>query len=80
MLHSYRNSAHIISKACSPAYKETANVSLPHVNASNAGLENIWDPNLSHHCAADGLAPHGARPSAGTVLIMTLDMIPSKIV
>ena len=42
------------------------------VNLSNAGPVYIKDVNVVIIVPADGLAPHGARPSAGTVMITKL--------
>ena len=46
-------------------------------NPLNAGSIYMWDPNLVSTVPADGLAPNGARPSAGTMLITKFHMFPS---
>ena len=43
-------------------------------NPLNAGSIYTWDPSFVSIVPADGLAPNGARPSAGTVLITKLHM------
>ena len=46
-----------------------------HVELSSAGLICIWDINFVITVPADGLAPNGARSSAGIVMITSLDKI-----
>ena len=46
-----------------------------HVELSSAGPISIWDINFVITVPADDLAPNGARPSAGTVMITSLDKI-----
>ena len=48
------------------------------VNSLSAGPIYIWDPNFVITVPADGLAPNGARPSAGTVMTVTLYMSSSS--
>ena len=50
------------------------------VNPSDASPVYMYmqDPKLVTAVAADGLAPHGARPSAGTALTTKLYLFPSK--
>ena len=47
-------------------------------DSSSVVLLHIWDQILVITVPADGLAPNGARPSAGAVLTATLDMLASK--
>ena len=47
-------------------------------NPSSAGLIYIWETNFVTTVPADGLAPNGARLSAGIVLMIKLDILSSK--
>ena len=48
------------------------------VNPANAGPINTQDLNLVNTVPADGLAPIGARPSAGAVMTTKLHMFSMK--
>ena len=48
--------------------KHTWTISLPTLNSSSVSFIYVWHPKLASTAPADGLAPKGARPSAGTVL------------
>ena len=51
---------------CWPHHGESAD--LIALNHSSAGPDYIQDPHLVNTVSADGLAPDGARPYAGTVM------------